>query len=99
MVVIAGKFGPKQAAPKQEEKMSSPEKMMKDLGLDNLVVVGQGNRSTYVAYYNDYEGQSYFHIRSVYQKRGQWCHGKGLAVDPAMAKELLKNLGELGGKL
>jgi hypothetical protein len=26
-------------------------------------------------------------------------HGKGLSVSPSMAKELLANLGELGGKL
>ncbi len=98
MVVIKGKFGPR-AATKQETKMDSTEKMMKDLGLDNLVVVGRGERGTVVAYYNTYEGQDYFHIRNVYSKRGTWMHGKGLSVNPAMAKELLANLGELGGKL
>ena len=97
MVVIAGKFGPKA---KQEDKaVSTPEKIMKDLGLDNLVVISNGDRTTVVAYFNDYEGKNYFHIRNVWQKRGQWMHGKGLAIDPALAKEVLLNLGELGGKL
>jgi hypothetical protein len=98
MVVIKGKFAPRAVA-KQEGNMDSTEKMMDDLGLDNLVVVGNGERGKVVAYSNEYEGKPYFHIRSVWQKKGQWMHGKGLAVDPGMAKELLKNLGELSGKL
>lgn len=98
MVVIKGKFAPRTTS-KQEDKVDSTDKMMKDLGLDNLVVVGP----KIVAYYNHYEGKDYFHIRSVWQKHGQWRHGKGLSVDlaggPGVVKELLTNLGELGGKL
>ncbi len=98
MVLIKGKFGPR-ATNRQEDKVDNTEKMMKDLGLDNLVIVASNERNKIVAYYNAYEGKDYFHIRSVWQKRGQWMHGKGLAVDPSMAKDLLTNLGELGGKL
>jgi len=69
------------------------------LELDNLVIIQQGDRGAVVAYYNEYEGRKYFHIRGVYTKYGKWCFGKGLAVDPAIAKELCSNLGELGHKL
>jgi hypothetical protein len=82
MVVIKGKFAPRTVA-KQEQNMDSTEKMMEDLGLDNL----------------EFKGRQYFNLKKVWQKDGQWMHGKGLAVDPGIAKELLKNLGELSGKL
>ncbi len=98
MVVIKGKCSPRTDT-KEDKQVDSTEQMMKDLGLDNLAVVASSERGKVVTYYNRYEGRDYFHIRSVFTKRGTWMHGKGLSVDPAMAKELLQNLGELGGKL
>jgi hydroxymethylpyrimidine/phosphomethylpyrimidine kinase len=98
MVVIKGKFAPRAVA-KQEQNMDSTEKMMEDLGLDNLVVVGGDTRNKVIACYSEFKGRQYFNLKKVWQKDGQWMHGKGLAVDPGIAKELLKNLGELSGKL
>ena len=98
MVVIKGKFAPRTVS-KQESNMDSTEKMMEDLGLDNLVVVGGDNRNKVIACYSEFKGRQYFNLKKVWQKDGQWMHGKGLAVDPAMAKDLLKNLGELSAKL
>jgi hypothetical protein len=98
MVVIKGKFAPRTVA-KQEGNMDSTEKMMDDLGLDNLVVVGGDARNKVIACYSEFKGRQYFNVKKVWQKDGQWQHGKGLAVDPSIAKELLKNLGELSTKL
>jgi hydroxymethylpyrimidine/phosphomethylpyrimidine kinase len=98
MVVIKGKFAPRAVA-KQEQTVDSTEKMMEDLGLDNLVVVGGDTRNKVIACYSEFKGRQYFNLKKVWQKDGQWMHGKGLAVDPGIAKELLKNLGELSGKL
>jgi len=98
MVVIKGKFAPRVVS-KQEDKVDSTEKMMRDLGLDNLVIVCGDNRNKVIACYSEFKGRQYFNVKKVWQKDGQWQHGKGLAVDPSMAKELLANLGELGGKL
>jgi hypothetical protein len=98
MVVITGKFGPK--ASKQEDRnMSAPEKMMKDLGVDGLVVVGGDDRNKVIVCYSEFKGRQYFNVKKVWQKDGQWQHGKGLAIDPGLAKEVLLNLGELGSKL
>jgi hypothetical protein len=32
-------------------------------------------------------------------KQGEWKHGKGIAMDPAIAKEVCAHLGELAEKL
>jgi hypothetical protein len=63
------------------------------------VVVGGDTRNKVIACYSEFKGRQYFNLKKVWQKDGQWMHGKGLAVDPGIAKELLKNLGELSGKL
>jgi hypothetical protein len=98
MVIIKGKFGPRTVA-KQEGNMDSIEKMKDDLGLDNLVVVGGDARNKVIACYSEFKGVEYFNIKKIWQKDGQWMHGKGLSVNPGIAKELLANLGELSGKL
>ena len=98
MVVVKGNFSAQQTK-KPAKPQDIAEQMQADLGLDNLAIVYQNGRTTIVAYYNEYEGRNYFHIRSVYQKYGKWTHGKGLGVDPAIAKELCSSLGELGHKL
>jgi len=98
MVVIKGKFAPRVVA-KQEKNMDSTEKMMDDLGLDNLVIVGGDARNKVIACYSEFKGVQYFNIKKIWQKDGMWMHGKGLAVNPNIAKELLKNLGELSAKL
>ncbi len=99
MVVIKGKFSPRAVTKQEDSKMDSTEKMMNDLGLDNLVVVCGDNRNKVIACYSEFKGRQYFNVKKVWQKDGQWMHGKGLAVDPSMAKELLANLGELAVKL
>jgi|SRR5215831_3778101 len=98
MVVLKGNFSAQQSK-KPAKPQDIADQIMADLELDNLVVIFNGQRDTVVAYYNDYNGRRYFHIRGVYQKQGQWCPGKGLAMDPANAKEVCSNLGELGHKL
>ena len=99
MVLIKGNFSAQQTKRPTSTVADTAEGMMGDLGLDNLVVLAKNDRGAIVAYFNDYEGRRYFHVRSVYTKRGTWMHGKGLAMDPEMAKEVCAHLGELASKL
>jgi rRNA maturation protein Rpf1 len=87
------------ASSKQEEKvMQDTQAIARDLNAKNVVIVGSknGNGSDPVVIYtNEFKGKAYFHIRQVWQDRqGRWLPGKGLSIDPANAKALLKGLGE-----
>jgi hypothetical protein len=97
MVIVKGNFSAQQA--RKAQPADTAEGMMADLGLDNLVILSKGDRGATVAYFNDYEGRRYFHVRNVYMKQGEWKHGKGIAMDPAIAKEVCAHLGELAEKL
>lgn len=83
--------------------MAKVTELASDLEAKNLFIVGNKNgddSEPVVVYTNVFKGKSYFHIRSVYQdKYGRWAPGKGLAVDPANAKALLKSLGEAAEKV
>jgi hypothetical protein len=99
MPVVKGNFSALQKkTPARPQDVA--DQIMADIGLDNVVIISQNDRGGgVVAYFNEYEGRRYFHIRTFYTKYGKFLPGKGMTCDPAIAKEVCTQLGELAPKL
>jgi len=100
MVIVKGNFKPAQKRP-TKAPAEGTDGMMADLGLENMVILHQDDRGAIICCFGEYEGRPNFQVKVVYQKYGEWRHGKGLTINPALAKEVCQHLGELAasGKL